>query len=58
MFTLAEEIAAGRQTLTRGRPLEFAEEVEAGQCRAERARERLAAEQEAGRRACVKRVWL
>ena len=50
MFTLAEEIARGRECLARGRPLEFSDEQEAGRCWAERARARLELEQETGRR--------
>jgi hypothetical protein len=55
---LDEELARGRECLACGRPLEYAAEVEAGERVAERAEAKLALEQEAGRRACAKRVWL
>jgi hypothetical protein len=58
IFTLAEEVEAGRKCLARGRPEDFAAEVDAGRDWAARARARLEAEQEAGRRTSAKLVWL
>ena len=55
---LDEEVERGRQCLARGRPLEFDEEQEAGRRWDARARERLEAEQQAGRCASAKLVWL
>jgi hypothetical protein len=58
-LALDEEREAGRQCLARGgRPAEFDAEVDAGARVAERAAARLELEQEAGRRACGKKVWL
>jgi hypothetical protein len=57
-ITLEDEVEAGRRRLVaRGRPAEFAVEVEAGERWVERARERLELEREAGRCASVPRVW-
>lgn len=57
-LALDEEMEAGRRCLARGRPEEFAAEQAVGRNWAERAQARLELEQDAGRRASAKRVWL
>jgi len=54
MEKFLEELDAGRLACARGRPQEFAAEVEAGRCAADRVRERLKEEFEAGRRAAAR----
>jgi hypothetical protein len=54
MDKFVAEMDAGRRSADRQRPEEFTQEVEAGRDAVARVQERLAEEQEAGRRAAAK----